>query len=548
MPAGQPSRARPRGPNVPFRAGLPHSTINAVTAAYPVYSELSSTHAHVDPLGCSQLTTRTGANTRRSLTQLSADTIVYGLSVVAFRLAPLLLTPLYTRMLTPPEFGANEIIASYTLIASTALILGTDAAANIYYFRDDSAEGRRQLVGSWLALIATIAMLATAVLFVLSPALLQLLSLDARDTLPLELATIGIPFIVVSAVLLEILRFSFARWRYVLTALASAVIMIVSGAILVGPARQGLQGVFESIILGYVASCAAGLWFNWPQLGFGRFWHHSQRLLRFGLPLTLAAVGYWGVNSANRLFLAHYSLVDLAIFAAGSKVSQAISFFTLAFSLAWGPYAPSIATSHDCRDVYARVLVLYSAVVSGLILALTVIAPAVLVLIAPASYQGGNAVVGLLAASIAVYGAYYIVSIGAYLTDRSIYLAWSTLLGGLASVAACAPLIGLSGSVGAAQAALIGSCVTVSCLYILAQRRYHIPFRLGLTLTFPSLAVTAALCSSSLHTVPLISVSVKLASVGIYVAVALALVVRSQGLSFTSLLPKSFKVLANDNA
>lgn len=432
-------------------------------------------------------------STNRGLLQLTSDTLVYGIGGAALRFVPLLLTPLLTRVLSPRDFGASESIGSLLLIVTTVVLLGTDSAANFLFFREDTESGRLSLSGTWIVLMSLCSTAASLLLLSINQLLLHLLNLSSADIVAFSLSILSIPFVVVCTVLLELQRLYFQPWRYVTVALASSLFQITCTLLLVVVLGVGLEGYFFAYLSANLFACIVGFLLSRGSIRVTFQWVVGARLLTFGAPLILASVGFWAISASNRLFVGHQSLDTLASFSAGAKVAQGLAFFLTAFLLAWGPFGPSIASQDNCRVIYARILFAYSGIASGLVLALAAFGPLLLHIVAPPGYAAGNQVVGLMAASAALYGAYQIVAIGVCLTGKSKHIAWTTLFGGGVTAAASPFLLSLLGMVGVAIASVLGSGVAVGSLYVVAQRCYAVEYKIKRVLGLPAVALVLTL-------------------------------------------------------
>jgi O-antigen/teichoic acid export membrane protein len=235
----------------------------------------------------------------------------------------------------------------------------------------------------------------------------------------------------------------------------------------------------------YVASAATNVvTFAWAiramrkTLGIRFSRRRLQQVLAFGTPLVPITVATWAIAVSNRLFIrAHSGLVDVGLFSSGSKVAQIMLLAVTAFSLAWGPFAYSIAEEPDAKRTYARVLTYYVAAVGWLAVALSIFAPLILWIARPA-YAPAYQVVPPLVISYMITGAYSIVAIGTSLSRKTIHLSWTTISAAAVALAlnTVLPLLPGLALVGGALATMCGNLVSVGLVYLVSQRLYPIAF------------------------------------------------------------------------
>ncbi len=142
-------------------------------------------------------------------------------------------------------------------------------------------------------------------------------------------------------------------------------------------------------------------------------WKRLQEMLRFSLPLIPAALAFWVVGFADRYFVRYFTTThEVGLYQIGSSLAALVALATGAFQQAWGPFAFSLHSQPNAKQVYASVFIAYVWVTCLLSTALALYSPEILHLVAPGSYSGATSVVGLLAFSYVMIGLGYIAVIG----------------------------------------------------------------------------------------------------------------------------------------
>src|SRR3712207_9496884 len=97
---------------------------------------------------------------------------------------------------------------------------------------------------------------------------------------------------------------------------------------------------------------------------------------RFGLPLVPAALALIAVNFSDRFFLSHLTdLAEVGLYELGVRVASAMVLLLTAFRTAWPAFAYPIADDAEARRTYAYVLTYLVTISSWLTLALGVLSP-----------------------------------------------------------------------------------------------------------------------------------------------------------------------------
>ena len=77
------------------------------------------------------------------LRQLASESLVYGLAGTVSRFITLFLVPLYTRALTPADYGVMSLIRNTTTLVAMIASSSLDAATQCFYW-----DSKEELIGS----------------------------------------------------------------------------------------------------------------------------------------------------------------------------------------------------------------------------------------------------------------------------------------------------------------------------------------------------------------------------------------------------------------
>ena len=84
------------------------------------------------------------------LRRISSQTLIYGLGDAVTRVATLFLLPVYTRFLTPDDYGKFAITTLFATVVALILDFGQRTAFFRFYFDTDDQDERRRLTGTVL--------------------------------------------------------------------------------------------------------------------------------------------------------------------------------------------------------------------------------------------------------------------------------------------------------------------------------------------------------------------------------------------------------------
>lgn len=435
---------------------------------------------------------------RQHLQQLSVDTLFYGLGAALQGSVVLLLFPLYTRLLTQEEFGAQDLVASAVTVLLYLLGLGLDSGAARHYYDATEADHRRAVLSTWLWFQLLFVVPMCAILIALAPSLCAL-AFDREELAPyLRIGVASIPFYLTARVATMTLRLTFQAKKFSILAGLGATAEVATAIVLVAVLRLGLHGVFLTMVIASAVQMAVGLALTQRQFGPILNGRLLRSMLAFGVPLVPASLSLWILNYSNRTFLTRMAtLSDVGVLGVAVRIAAVISLLNAAFQYAWPPFAYSLLGDRElARQTYARVLTVFLLVTLLVTVGLTVFAREALLILAPAAYQSAAALVPWLCFGIIAWGVAGIAGIGFEIAKKSYHFSIATIFGALTTTGLNLVLIRWWGITGAALATMFGNVVALSYAFSAGQHYFRVGYegrKIGAVVTLAVLAVAAAL-------------------------------------------------------
>ena len=272
--------------------------------------------------------------------RIFGQSVVYGSADVAILAVNFLLVPVYTRILTPSDYGVLALLLLLeALLRPTSQCGLEDAFLRLYY---DYAEphDRRTLVGT-----ITLAVLGTNVgvlLLLLSTAHLISSWLLGSPTyvtvvtlLALKIFVTAFFFIPLSLLRIQNKPKTFAAWSF-----GRSFGTVIARLVLVVGLRLGVRGIMLADLIVSLVT-AMGLSRVVRPLFAWRFSPTMARdAFRYGLPQVPFAVLHQTMAMSDRFFLQRFLVLsDVGIYSIGSSIATLLKFCTVPFSRAWNPFS-----------------------------------------------------------------------------------------------------------------------------------------------------------------------------------------------------------------
>jgi len=450
-----------------------------------------------------------GAQIRR----LAKHSAIYGLGGMLSRIIAVLLLPLYTSYLGTGGFGKIETVVALSTVLVIVLRLGISSAFFRFYFDSKDPERRTLIVRTsfWFTMATATAGLAVG--FVLATPIAHALKLG-DDPWLVRAAFVGLWAQMNYEQLTSLFRVEERSVAFVVASVTNILVTVGTTILLVVGLHKGATGAVVGNFVGTLVVYLALLGYRRYQLGL----QFDRRLLRemnrFGLPLVPSALALWAINFVDRIFIAVFKGQDeVGVYSLGVRTSSVIVFLMIAFRLAWPAFAYSIDDERDAKRTYAFVLTYLLFVCCWLSLALGVLAPWIVRVLAPTKPEFHRAAdaVGLLAFASSAYAGYTVLAIG---IGRARKTQFNWIVAGAAAVVNVAlnfALIPPYGMIGAAISTAAAYVALFAGMTLNAQKVYPVAYQWRRIAVLTSVAIGLTALTRGLDAPLAVSIAVCIA-------------------------------------
>jgi O-antigen/teichoic acid export membrane protein len=412
------------------------------------------------------------------LRTLGRHTLVYGAGEAVGRLASFIMLPVYTRFLTPADYGVLELMG--TTIDVIGMIAGIGLAAGVFkeFARITDRRERDRMVGTVTLATGTLS-LVTALLGLLAAPLLARWVLAGAGT-PVFVriffviyflqSLTGIPFLLVRAEERSLL-YVWLNVGKLVAALSLNILFLVH-------LRMGVMGVLiGNVIVSGVLGVGMAAW-TLRRVGLHFSADAFRRLSRFGGPIVVWSLASFVLTFSDRYFLVHWaSAATVGVYSLAYKFAFLLSAFAFTpFSQVWEPRRFVVAQRPDAQAVFGRVFFYLNLCLGIGALGLVLFTRDVLAVMADPAYLPAAAVVPLLLGATILQQWTGFCNLGLYLKEKTGLYARAGLAGVAAVTVLNFALIPRWGMWGAAWATLAAYAVRFAAVYLFAQRAYPIDY------------------------------------------------------------------------
>ena len=408
---------------------------------------------------------------------LFRNLLIYGAGDAATSLVSLLLLPVFTRYLTPGDYGVITMLLTIEAVTKVAFRWGVDTAfMRLYYDCPDQA-ARQRLASTVFFFLAGANSLLVVVGILLARSLSQ--HLFGTGTYAMLIAlTIANTFVAgFYFIPYHALRIAEQSTQFISLAFTrSAATLIVRLALVVGAGWGVLGIVLADVIVTAGFTLLLTRWFA-PLIRpvFSR--ELLREVLSFGLPRVPHSVASQVIGFSDRYFLNLFTrLTDVGLYSIGATFGLALKLFLGAFEAAWTPFFLGVMHEPDARRIYRVTSTYIVAILALLVASLTVVARDLVRLFTAPEFHAAAAVTPWIAIGVLFQGLYLVGSIGLVITKRTGFYPVATGLAAVASVVANLLLIPRFGYLGAAWANAVAYGTLATLTIGFSQRVYPISY------------------------------------------------------------------------
>ena len=434
------------------------------------------------------------------LRRLGGNTLVYGFGQLINAGISFVLLPVFTRYLSPAEYGINSVLMLLVLVTAPIFTLGFGSSMGVSYFERDDAEHRQATL--WTAVTLLFASALALVLSGLAGRVWisgMLLETPAHSYL-VAVTLAGTGCQILATPLMLFLQFEERARTFVLLATLTTLTSIGLSVVLVVGYGRGVAGLVEARCLGQLVTVAA---FLVPAIRGMRFRFSrpvARELLALGLPMVPSFAMIFVLMESNVYFLARLGGLDqTGIYSVGFSIGLTVSIVTSGLTRAWYPYFQSFRhRQEEAPYVFGRIRSYYVLLFGALGSCYFLGARSVVLIATQPAFHDAYRVVGFAALAHVFVGLYSLLKPGQFFAKDLKYNVWIQLPAAGAAVGLNLLLIPIAGALGAAVALAGGAGLLALCQQLWNRRRRYpeTAYRPGRTVTASGLTLVLLIAGS----------------------------------------------------
>lgn len=403
---------------------------------------------------------------------------IFGVGIVLSKAVGFLMIPVYTRYLTPSDYGILELLDLILFFATNLAGMGIFSAVFRFYAAGKSDQDKKETISTAL-ISGALSFLVSAVLLILAANFVSTLAFGSAQFAHLvRIVALTFFFSSLTEVPMAYLRAKEKIGLFVSIGLVRTVFGMLSLAFFLVVLRWGVEGAVYANLLsngvtGLVLSGAV-----LAQVPKKVSWQKLKEMLAFGLPLVPWSINMFVLTFSDRFFLRHFgTLADVGIYALAYKLAMIMTVLVnVPFNMVWQWQQFELSKRENAKELYAKVAtyLLLAAISVGL--GVAIMAKDALRIMTPPAYWGAAPVVPLIVLSFVLSALRLVVISGIYIQKVTGRLVWIALASTVSNLVLNWLLIPRYLVMGAAIATVLSYAANVAMCFQKSQAAYPIPY------------------------------------------------------------------------
>jgi len=416
----------------------------------------------------------------QSFRRLGRDTAVYLAGNVLARAVSFIMLPVYTRYLTPKDYGILQILDLAVDIAAILISAGATSGAMRFYFKATTEERRKEILSTAFIVQALMTGLGALVLFIAAPLIWKHGLSGEGSTTMVRIAAANFCLGSIMGAPMTLLMVRQQSGQYVAVNLVKLVCQLSLNILFVVVLRWGPQGVLLSSLFTYSLLGIGTSAYLLRHTGFRFRLDIWRDFRRYGVPYQFTKAGTFILAFGDRFFLEHYhNLAVVGIYGIAYQFGFLLTGnVSTPFLRAWGPQRHMLVNLPKAeRDAkYNRGFRYGSLMLVTAAVGISLFIQPVLRVMVTEEFRSAAPMVPVVLAAYLMQSWTYIVEFGIGISEKTRYSTYATWISVVVCVVLYWLLIPPLAGMGAAVATLVALTVRMLLHYHYSQRLWHVAY------------------------------------------------------------------------
>ena len=419
-----------------------------------------------------------GISLKKESKLLARHSLIYALGNMMQRIVALLLLPVYTRFLTPHDYGVKELVGISTDVVGMLIATAISGAIYRFYFEYEEDNDRNEVISSAIIAIACFGLLTICLLSFATKTMAKIILDSSELYFYFLISFVSLWFQSLNNIAYNYLRANQQSLKFIVFSFCKMAIAIGLNIYFVCFLKIGVLGILISTLITAILMSFVLVIPLCVKIGLHFSVEKIKQMLKFGIPLIASQMGAFIVHLSDRFFIKGYcSIADAGLYSLGYRFGALPSaFISDPFNQTWQPRRFEIYKQEDAEKVFGKIFTYFLLIMFFAGLVISVLTKEILMIMADEQFWSAYKIVPIIVMATTIFSFHYHLNMGILISKKTKYLAYINFSNGIFVLLLNFLLIPKYGIFGAAFATLIAFIYKVSLTYYFSSKYYKIYF------------------------------------------------------------------------
>lgn len=403
-----------------------------------------------------------------------SHTGIYTLGMILRNAVSIVMLPIYTRYLTPEDYGVLELLSMVTDFVGIILCNRIGDAIFRYYSEAQTIEDKNTVISSSYILAASLNTLGFIIIFLLSDQIALYVFGDIETSRLIVL--FAITFILEAVVIIPLIyiRAEQRPWLFLAASVFKLMLQVCLNVYFVVFLKMHVEGViYGSIITSLIMATILSAYLFY-KIELNVSFIIVKSIIVFSLPMVVSTLGSFYLTFGDRYFLRlHSDLAEVGIYTLGYKFGFLLTMIAWEpFSRVWDIEKYNVYKLKNAVEEYQKTFLIYNIFLISIALTIALFVKDLLRVMSDPNFWPAHEIVPIILMAYIIWVWTKFCDMGILLKEETRQFAYAELLAVVAITIGYTLLIPLFGRMGAAYATLFGFIARFIWVYISANKLY----------------------------------------------------------------------------
>jgi len=417
---------------------------------------------------------------------------IYSIGILLNSMVSFIMLPIYTRCLTPADYGVLELLEITVDVISIVAGAGIIHGLSKYYYQYEGQRDKEELVSTLFISLILLYAAGCCVGFAFSEQISIVVYHTEKYSRFIEISFFNLFLSFLIFVPLGYLRTQQKSILFVIIGAVKLVIQLSLNIVFVVLLEKGVIGVLYSTLITSLVVGGYLTWYTFSAVSFRYSMEKAKELFKFGYPFIFSGLGAFILTFSDRYFINYFGdISNVGVYSLGYKFGFLLFTFPVRpLLLIWDVQRFEIVNKDGYEVVFNKFLSWFVIVTVSVALFISIVVENVLHVMSDPKFWEASNIVPIIMIAYLFQACTDFFNFGIFYTGKTKHMAYGTVLAAIIIVILSVFMIPVFGIYGAAWATVIAFLIRLVYVYFSSQSLFRVTYNL----IQPIIVLNAAFC------------------------------------------------------